>query len=407
MSRVECDHCGARYELPTEDSTLEGSSEAKTVTCRECGAPARSSAAESVVASSTPATPTPPIEINVEEPEEGETIPAPKRPSDESAEEPVTTRTPPVLRDVTEASEDDEKTITRQTDLSAEADEAPPVSGTPSIDALIRARTRREQVEAPPGSRSFLDAPRYDLRPPDIQVESSRRPKQLRTDAPVTGTNRPPSSGSRSSNRAEVLVALALFSAAGAFFALRSLRDEGNPSAQVDTSLPGETANAVAQQVEEPVIAPPQAQPEPVVAAEPQIIAAPAPEEPKVLAPAVQTRKRRHEEPAVLQASLTKEAEPAVVAEALPPPFDANAAGEALALTTKQASTCRKSSDPSGVATVTLTFSPSGRVTTAQISGPPFAGTETGSCIASELRKTRVPAFNGEFVTVKKTVTIQ
>jgi hypothetical protein len=45
-------------------------------------------------------------------------------------------------------------------------------------------------------------------------------------------------------------------------------------------------------------------------------------------------------------------------------------------------------------------------VTTANISGPPFAATPTGGCIASTLRKTRVPAFAGDMVTVRKTVTI-
>jgi hypothetical protein len=54
-----------------------------------------------------------------------------------------------------------------------------------------------------------------------------------------------------------------------------------------------------------------------------------------------------------------------------------------------------------------ITFAPTGRVTTANISGPPFAATATGGCIASTLRKTRVPPFAGDLITVKKTVTIQ
>jgi hypothetical protein len=56
---------------------------------------------------------------------------------------------------------------------------------------------------------------------------------------------------------------------------------------------------------------------------------------------------------------------------------------------------------------VVVTFAPSGRVTSANISGPPFAGTPTGGCIAAALRKTRVPAFDGERITVSKTVVIQ
>jgi hypothetical protein len=88
-------------------------------------------------------------------------------------------------------------------------------------------------------------------------------------------------------------------------------------------------------------------------------------------------------------------------------PFNAEAARTALAGAVAQASSCRKPGDPSGVAAVTITFSPSGRVTSATIAGPPFAGTPTGGCIAATLRRARVPAFEGEMVTVRKTVEIQ
>lgn len=89
------------------------------------------------------------------------------------------------------------------------------------------------------------------------------------------------------------------------------------------------------------------------------------------------------------------------------PTFDADAAAEALQSAAASASSCRQASDPSGVAVVTITFAPSGRVTTANISGPPFVGTATGSCIAATLRRAKVPAFKGKLVTVRKTVTIQ
>lgn len=88
-------------------------------------------------------------------------------------------------------------------------------------------------------------------------------------------------------------------------------------------------------------------------------------------------------------------------------PFDRAAAGSALTESAAQASSCRKEGDPSGVASVVVTFAPSGRVTSANVSGPPFAGTATGGCIAATLRKARVPAFEGERVTVSKTVVIQ
>lgn len=88
-------------------------------------------------------------------------------------------------------------------------------------------------------------------------------------------------------------------------------------------------------------------------------------------------------------------------------PFDREAAAAALTSSATEASSCRKEGEPSGVASVIVTFSPSGRVTSASIGGPPFAGTATGGCIASVLRKTRIPAFEGERVTVSKTVVIQ
>ncbi|MCE7888286.1 MAG: hypothetical protein DYH12_01040 [Sorangiineae bacterium PRO1] len=92
---------------------------------------------------------------------------------------------------------------------------------------------------------------------------------------------------------------------------------------------------------------------------------------------------------------------------AMAPPFDANAARAALNSAAGAASGCRQEGDPSGTATVVVTFAPSGRVTSANISGPPFAGTKTGGCIAGALRGAKVPAFSGEHVTVSKTVVIQ
>jgi hypothetical protein len=88
-------------------------------------------------------------------------------------------------------------------------------------------------------------------------------------------------------------------------------------------------------------------------------------------------------------------------------PFSATAAASAFREATALAGACRKPGDPSGLAKVVVTFAPSGRVTRASVTGAPFAGTETGGCIAARFRTARVPAFSGEHVTVTKTVTIQ
>jgi hypothetical protein len=91
---------------------------------------------------------------------------------------------------------------------------------------------------------------------------------------------------------------------------------------------------------------------------------------------------------------------------ALAPPFNSGAASSALSAAAGRASACRKQGDPSGTATVIVTFAPSGRVTSAQVNGRPFAGTATGGCIAGILRSAQVPAFSGDKVTVSKTVVI-
>lgn len=87
--------------------------------------------------------------------------------------------------------------------------------------------------------------------------------------------------------------------------------------------------------------------------------------------------------------------------------FDKSAAAAALGASARQASSCRKPGDPSGVATVHVTFSNAGRATRAVVEGPPFAGTSTGGCIAEILRKAQVPPYGGERVTVTKHVVIE
>jgi cytoskeletal protein RodZ len=87
--------------------------------------------------------------------------------------------------------------------------------------------------------------------------------------------------------------------------------------------------------------------------------------------------------------------------------FDKSAAISALKSAAAQASSCRKDGDPSGTAVLTITFAESGRVTSATIQGPPFAGTATGGCIANTMRHASIPAFDGDRVTVTKTVVIE
>jgi hypothetical protein len=87
------------------------------------------------------------------------------------------------------------------------------------------------------------------------------------------------------------------------------------------------------------------------------------------------------------------------------PAFDSALANNAINEAARRAAACRSASDPQGVAMVMLKYAPSGRVTTAVIEGGPFAGTTTGGCIAMAFRGAHVPAFSGEPVTVRKSVT--
>jgi hypothetical protein len=81
--------------------------------------------------------------------------------------------------------------------------------------------------------------------------------------------------------------------------------------------------------------------------------------------------------------------------------FDAALAEAAIDSAFGRAKSCRTQGAPKGVATVTLTYAPSGRVTTALVSGV-FAGTSVGSCIAAALRSARIQPYTGTLVTVKR-----
>ena len=63
--------------------------------------------------------------------------------------------------------------------------------------------------------------------------------------------------------------------------------------------------------------------------------------------------------------------------------------------------------DPAGIAKVSVTFAPSGRVTNSQVIGGPYIGSAAGGCIARAFRSAQVPAFDGDPVTVQKAVDLR
>jgi predicted Zn finger-like uncharacterized protein len=93
-------------------------------------------------------------------------------------------------------------------------------------------------------------------------------------------------------------------------------------------------------------------------------------------------------------------------AEAEKPPFDTGAAKAALEGAATAASSCKKPDGPTGRGKVQVTFSPSGRATSANVLEGPFGGTPVGGCVAKAFRASRVPAFSGDPVSVSKSFTI-
>lgn len=283
------------------------------------------------------------------------------------------------------------------------------------------------------------------LRPSTVDrpVPSSQRPDSERTRerknvvAPATKSVPPPGPAQRRSGLAAPVL-LALAAAAGFLIWKRSATTQAPPLAE-----PAPAAVAAGDKAPEPAVAAPPAAvaPAPELAPVASVAAAATADDisftttpSKLAAPAVVTHDKPTESapatpaaakptepatPAVAAAPKPEPAAPAIKeepkpepAEPAPPaepagPFDRAAAAAALTAASGQASACRKDGDPSGVASVVITFAPSGRVTSANVSGPPFAGTPTGGCIAAALRKAKIPAFDGDRVTVSKTIVIQ
>jgi predicted Zn finger-like uncharacterized protein len=88
-------------------------------------------------------------------------------------------------------------------------------------------------------------------------------------------------------------------------------------------------------------------------------------------------------------------------------PFSVSAAQVALTQAATNSAGCKKPDGPTGSGKVQVTFATSGRVTTANVQGPPFAGTPVGGCVAGMFRRAKVPPFVGNPVTVSKSFAIK
>jgi hypothetical protein len=88
------------------------------------------------------------------------------------------------------------------------------------------------------------------------------------------------------------------------------------------------------------------------------------------------------------------------------PEFNREAASQALGDAALRASGCRALGGPTGSGQATVTFSPSGKVSAANVGGD-FAGSSVGACIAKLFRAVAVPAFSGDPVTVSKRFNVE
>lgn len=277
-------------------------------------------------------------------------------------------------------------------------------------------------------SPSHVDVPIDD----DLPVTPSQKARERKhVVAPKTTSVAPPPKAKRGGAVWFVLVA-----AAAGVVAIVGLRGRGAPvhapepeaSAQaapsttlVEAKPSTDTAATAAAPAEVASEAPPSASATEASSAKPSSTAAPASANTGSSVKSTDSSKAVAAEPTAPKPEATAAVEKPAEAEkpAAPAPrpvpapaepgteFDRGAAVSALKAAAAEASACRKDGDPSGTATLTITFAPSGRVTSANIQGPPFAGTPTGGCIANAMRHASVPAFSGDRVTVNKTIVIQ
>ncbi|HMJ16703.1 MAG TPA: zinc-ribbon domain-containing protein [Polyangiaceae bacterium] len=200
-------------------------------------------------------------------------------------------------------------------------------------------------------------------------------------------------------------IVVALSGASDEDTAKKETPTEPLPEAKKAPEEPAAVAEKPATKPAEPPKKEPAAQPAaetsatPPPAATPDKPSTPAADDKKKLAEPV----KKKEEP---KTTKKEEPKPAVVAGE-GPPFNRGAAIAALSSASGSVSGCKKAGGPTGSGKVLVTFAPSGRVTSANVSAGSFGGTGVGGCVASVFRRARVPAFGGGPVTVSKSFTIR
>jgi hypothetical protein len=105
-------------------------------------------------------------------------------------------------------------------------------------------------------------------------------------------------------------------------------------------------------------------------------------------------KKKPSAKPAPAPAPAPKESTPAAA-------FDKEAA--ASAISSIDLTKCRTTNAEKGDGHVMITFAPAGNASSAVVDKGPWVGTPVAKCLASQFKKTKIPAFGGEPVTVGKT----
>ena len=199
-----------------------------------------------------------------------------------------------------------------------------------------------------------------------------------------------------------VIAGIAVVGTAGAVVALKFAGHEAAPVASTEPSKVAATPSA------------PTVSASAVASAAPSVTAVADAAAPSAVASAAPTTPTVSRVAAVGAARPASEAKPDKKPETKPEPaqpaaagsFSKDAAVAALSVAASQATVCKRPEGPWGSGKCLVTFAPSGRVTTANVTGAPFAGTPVGGCVANVFRRARIPSFNGDAVTVSKSFTI-
>src|SRR5205085_358255 len=80
--------------------------------------------------------------------------------------------------------------------------------------------------------------------------------------------------------------------------------------------------------------------------------------------------------------------------------FDKDAAVQAIS--SADLAKCRATNAEKGDGHVTITFAPAGSASNAVVDKGPWVGTPVAKCLSQQFKKTKVPAFSGDPVTVGK-----